>query len=215
MKKLTLIFSFCLVAIFAQAQQATEATVREMITVTGATNTYIEMMRKSLDNAKKDTTDYMPKEYYDEIMKGMNADSLTSLLIPVYKKNYTEQDLRQVILFYKTVDGKKLANQTSIIIQESNEVLGKWIQGVSKKAMEEMEKKGRNSAYGPSAAEMEMMRIDSLAMAEATAAQAAEDAKAAVIYNTPAGQKAQDEYDKAVAKAYKKRQKALDKIKKQ
>jgi uncharacterized protein len=216
MKKLTLIFSFCLVAIFAQAQQATEATVRELLAATGSAN----MGKKMIDNIfaifRKDMKDNKANSFFERMAAEVNTNTLTEMITPVYQKYYTEQELRAAIDFYKTPDGKKVLERSPLVVQESMEIGQKWGREIAEKVMDRMEKEGlKKGAQEPSEAEIEMMRADSLA-----AAQASEDAAI-----NPAIQKAEDDYNKEVEKvtvafakkmedADKKRQKAIDKAKK-
>ena len=45
--------------------------------------------------------------------------SLIDLLVPVYKKHFSEQDLKDAIEMYKTPIGKKISEKTPIIAQET------------------------------------------------------------------------------------------------
>jgi uncharacterized protein len=220
MKKINLIFSFCLVAIFAQAQQATEATVRELLAATNSA----DMGKKMLDNMfamfRKDMKESKIDSFFERMAAEVNTNTLTEMIIPVYQKYYTEQELRTAIEFYKTPDGKKMIERSPLVMQESMEIGQKWGREIAEKVMDRMEKEGlKKGVEEQGIAEMEMMRADSLAAAQA-------DAEA---ISNPAIQKAEDDYnkeikeieekyqkaaDKAADKAALKRQKAIDKAKK-
>ena len=45
--------------------------------------------------------------------------SFISKMVPVYKNHYSESDLREAILMYKTPIGRKIAEKTPLITQES------------------------------------------------------------------------------------------------
>jgi uncharacterized protein len=218
MQKLTLICFFCLVAIFAQAQQATEATVRELLAPSGA-----NMSKQILDNMFADARKSMRNRDRDPFLDKMaaeceiNVSTLIEILIPVYQKNYTEKELKIVIAFYETPEGKKLLERTPTVNLESVEIAREWATKIADKVMDKMHKEGIKPYHRPepSEAEMEMMRADSLAAAQDTT-----DA------GNPNIQKAEYDYNKEVEKATvafakkmedaeKKRQKALDKAKKQ
>jgi uncharacterized protein len=216
MQKLTLICFFCLVTIFAQAQQATEATVRELLTATGSA----DMGKKMLDNMfamfRKDMKDSKADSFFERMAAEINMNTLVEMIVPVYQKHYTEDELRAVIGFYKTPNGKKMLEKSPLVLQESMEIGQKWGREIAEKVMDRMEKEGlRKGRDEENEVVQAQMTADSLA-----AAQASEDAAI-----NPAIQKAEDDYNKEVEKATvafakkmedadKKRQKAIDKAKK-
>jgi uncharacterized protein len=216
MQKLTLIYSFCLVAIFAQAQQATEATVRELLAATGSA----DMGKKMLDNMfavfRKDMKDSKADSFFERMAAEINMNTLVEMIVPVYQKHYTEDELRAVIGFYKTPNGKKMLEKSPLVMQESMEIGQKWGREIAEKVMDRMEKEGlRKGRDEENEAVQAQMTADSLATA-----QDATDA------SNPAIQKAEYDYNKEIEKATvafakkmedaeKKRQKALDKAKKQ
>ena len=52
--------------------------------------------------------------------------SLIDLLVPVYKKHFSEQDLKDAIEMYKTPIGKKISEKTPIIAQETMQASMQW-----------------------------------------------------------------------------------------
>ncbi len=53
--------------------------------------------------------------------------SLIELLVPVYKKHFSEQDLKDAIEMYKTPIGKKISEKTPIIAKQCKLVCnGEW-----------------------------------------------------------------------------------------
>lgn len=53
-------------------------------------------------------------------------ESLIDLLVPVYKKHFSEQDLKDAIEMYKTPIGKKISEKTPIIAQETMQASMQW-----------------------------------------------------------------------------------------
>ena len=54
----------------------------------------------------------------------------------VYKNHYSESDLREAILMFKTPIGKKIAEKTAIITQESLPISMQWGMEISEKIQE-------------------------------------------------------------------------------
>ena len=59
--------------------------------------------------------------------------SLIDLLVSVYKKHFSEQDLKDAIEMYKTPIGKKISEKTPIIAQETMQASMQWGMELSQK----------------------------------------------------------------------------------
>ena len=59
--------------------------------------------------------------------------SLIDLLVPVYKKHFSEQDLKDAIEMYNTPIGKKISEKTPIIAQETMQASMQWGMELSQK----------------------------------------------------------------------------------
>jgi hypothetical protein len=59
--------------------------------------------------------------------------SLIDLLVTVYKKHFSEQDLKDAIEMYKTPIGKKISEKTPIIAQETMQASMQWGMELSQK----------------------------------------------------------------------------------
>lgn len=64
-------------------------------------------------------------EFEEEFAK-TSIDDLTEMLVPVYKKYMTKEDLKELIEFYETPVGRKFAEYTPIIMQESMQIGQQW-----------------------------------------------------------------------------------------
>lgn len=75
------------------------------------------------------TIDESDKEEFTKDVMG----SLIDLLVPVYKKHFSEQDLKDAIEMYKTPIGKKISEKTPIIAQETMQASMQWGMELSQK----------------------------------------------------------------------------------
>ena len=66
-------------------------------------------------------------------------ESLIDLLVPVYKKHFSEQDLKDAIEMYKTPIGKKISEKTPIIAQETMQASMQWGMELSQKMQKYMQ----------------------------------------------------------------------------
>ncbi len=51
---------------------------------------------------------------------------LTKQLVPLYKKHFTHQDVKELISFYESPIGKKLATKTPILTREAMQMSQTW-----------------------------------------------------------------------------------------
>jgi hypothetical protein len=72
-------------------------------------------------------------EFTNDVMS-----SLIEMLVPVYKKHFTEQDLKDAIELFKTPIGKKISEKSPIIAQESMQASMQWGMELSSKLQKYM-----------------------------------------------------------------------------
>jgi hypothetical protein len=81
------------------------------------------------------------KKFENELLN-TSVDDLVKQFSPVYEKHLTETDLNDIIKFYSTPAGKKLAEKTPILTQESMAAGQVWGQAVGQKVMMKLKEKG-------------------------------------------------------------------------
>ena len=64
--------------------------------------------------------------------------SLIEMLVPIYKKHFTDQDLKDAIDLFKTPIGKKISEKSPIIAQESMQASMQWGMELSTKLQKYM-----------------------------------------------------------------------------
>ena len=72
-------------------------------------------------------------EFTNDVMS-----SLIEMLVPVYQKHFTEQDLKDAINLFKTPIGKKISEKSPIIAQESMQASMQWGMELSTKLQKYM-----------------------------------------------------------------------------
>ena len=77
----------------------------------------------------------LKKEVFD-----VEVAELNKQLIPIYKKHFTQEDVKAIIAFYETPAGKKLAEQTPQITVESMQFTQTWGMGLFSKIQAYLDK---------------------------------------------------------------------------
>jgi len=147
MKKL-IAFTFALLfaASLTQAQESTSysQTLKEMFAVSGTENTYksiIGQMFGMFQQQYPQVDSAMWQELEGEFMQA-SLNDLADMLVPVYQKHLTEEDLKAVIAFYATPTGQKFAQKTPLITQESMQIGQAWGQQIAQDFVKKMEDRG-------------------------------------------------------------------------
>lgn len=140
MKKLLL--SVCLGSslIFSSAafaQTASEQSIKQLIVETGAAEMGTMVFDQLLAQLKAaGATDAQ----IAEVQKEFNVNQLVDLLVPVYQKQFTEEDVKAFLEFYQSPAGKKLVEKQPVIMQESMVIGQQWGMGVAQKIQEILSK---------------------------------------------------------------------------
>jgi len=132
------------VSVSAQSDEEYTTALNEMFKVSGSAETYnaaIDQMFQLFQNQYTDLEDLQWEELKKEF-QGEAYESLKVLLLPVYKKHLTLEDLKGAIAFYKSPAGVNLAKSTPLITQESMLIGQQWGMQIGEKFAEKMKEKG-------------------------------------------------------------------------
>ena len=116
MKKILLLTVFMFVGILHS--QTKKDKVREMLQLTGSAELGIKMMEQMIPTFQKAYPN-VPNDFFSEFMKKVNVTDLQDLIIPIYESRFTEKEIDDFIIFYKSPSRKKLTTQLPDIFKES------------------------------------------------------------------------------------------------
>jgi len=147
MKKSILIL-FVLIAsasTHAQTQSKTyPGTLKKYMEVSGSMTAFKSVVTTMMGSFKSMYSS-VPDEVWAEFTKEFSTtsiDDLVLILAPVYEQQLTESDLNDVIKFYSTPAGKKLAEKTPAIMEGSMTAGQTWGMKVAEKLQTKMKEKG-------------------------------------------------------------------------
>ena len=101
-----------------------EAKIRELMKLTGAADMGKQTMDAMLESFR--ATPNISPEFIERFKKEVDPDEIVELIIPIYDKYLTEQDLDAVIAFYKTPAGRKFISVLPQMLKESLAVGQQW-----------------------------------------------------------------------------------------
>ncbi|MDG2041508.1 MAG: DUF2059 domain-containing protein [Bacteroidia bacterium] len=148
MRKRILTFSlliFLSVTSFSQEDKQYTETLNKMFEVSGTEGSYQAAIKQMFSMFKQQYSN-VEVEIWTDLEKEFSKTSLnelTKMLVPVYSKYMTLEDLNELIKFYNTPTGKKYAKSTPLIMQESMQIGQQW----GMKIGQDFEKKMKDRGY--------------------------------------------------------------------
>jgi len=122
--------------------EAKRADIRKMMELTGSAQLGIQVFNQLLGDFKSSFPQVPPK-FWEEFSKEVSAEELQERLIPVYEKNFTQEDIRGLIQFYQSPLGEKLVKTMPQVLHEAMEIGGQW----GRELGERLRKKLRQGGY--------------------------------------------------------------------
>jgi hypothetical protein len=119
----------------AGAQEtAKQKDIRHLLQITGSGELGTQVMQQMITNMKQ-SFPKVPEAFWTDFMKEVHTNELVDLIVPVYDRNLTQDDVKQLIKFYETPTGKKFVSVLPKITQESMVVGQKWGRELAQKVV--------------------------------------------------------------------------------
>jgi hypothetical protein len=130
-------------ALMAQSSPAEkkEANIRKLLTLTDAKGVFKHAIDTQISAAKTNGIRIPPK-FWDEVMKAIDPDKFIELLIPIYDKHFSDEEIEGLIAFYETPLGKRLISELPPIMTESAAVGDKYGQEIANQVIQKMKAEG-------------------------------------------------------------------------
>lgn len=146
MKKIifTIFFSFSVLFSFGQVEPAYKNKVKLLMQVSGGKDAYdsaILQMFTMFSQQYPDVPERFWTEFKDEFIN-ISTDELVTLISPVYARHLTSKDLDEIIAFYQSPAGKKLASSQGAITAESMSLGQDWGAILGEKVLKKLKEKG-------------------------------------------------------------------------
>ena len=128
---------------------AQEADLRELLKLTGATDALAAQLSQMADHLKPLVESSIPpgprrheiaEAFTRKFRARANSESMTELMIPVFAKYLSDDDVKSLIRFYRTPAGQRLLKVMPEMMKESGEAGREWGTKVATDVVEEMAK---------------------------------------------------------------------------
>ncbi len=119
-----------------------EEKIIEMMDLSGATTQFELIIDQMVDMYQRNERGRVKEGFWEELKAEMKKDGfkeLYDILIPVYKKHLTEEEVDAAIAFYSTEAGRSLVEKMPLITQESMQAGAQWGARLGEKIARKME----------------------------------------------------------------------------
>jgi len=147
MKKIFLIIVLFVsvgVSAFGQTDSKYRQTLKKMFEVSGSEESYQTAIKQLFTMYKQQYPNVDPSMWddFEKEFTVVSIKELTEMLVPVYSKYLSIDDLQDLIKFYETPVGKKFAKSTPPIMQESMQIGQQWGMKMAQDFQKKMKEKG-------------------------------------------------------------------------
>ncbi|WP_319478563.1 DUF2059 domain-containing protein [Marispirochaeta aestuarii] len=125
MKKSIVILLFSLLSFASLFGQSKEDDIVRLMEMTGSADMGIQVMQNMIVQFKQILPE-VPEDYWDQFMARVNPEDMIDLIVPIYDKHFTHEEITDIISFYETPTGKKLIQEMPAISQESMSAGQAW-----------------------------------------------------------------------------------------
>jgi uncharacterized protein len=118
-----------------------EQEVRKMLQLTGAANLGINVSNNMMA-ALKPSFPAVPEEFWVEFQKELKPSELVEIIIPIYEKNFTLEEIRAANAFYSTPEGRSIIQKMPTAMNQAMVAGQKWGQAVAERAVQRLKDRG-------------------------------------------------------------------------
>ena len=149
MSRVLLCITLLLSSYLLSAQETTASTaetpkiknIRKMLMLTGSGKLGIQMMESMIASFKSHYSN-VDSSFWNDFMKEVRPEDLVNMVIPVYDRNFTAEEIEGMIVFYSSPIGQKVLAKLPVVMQESMQIGQAWGQELGKKVLQKLQQKG-------------------------------------------------------------------------
>lgn len=114
-----------------------EDRVRYLIELSGGADMGV-MVFENMMMSFRDTFPDVPGEFWDGMVDVVETDDLMDILVPIYRKHFTAEDVDGLIRFYESPLGRKLIERQPDMTRESMVAGEEWGGTIARKVIDMM-----------------------------------------------------------------------------
>lgn len=115
----------------------TRAKIEELLEITNASELNAQIMEGIITQFRQAALD-VPDEWWDRFIAKVDFDELNELVIPIYARNFTDEELDGIIDFYRTPVGQSVLAKMPTVVEESLGIGQQWGIGLAQEVLDEL-----------------------------------------------------------------------------
>jgi hypothetical protein len=84
----------------------------------------------------------VPQQFWTDMRTELTAAGMVELVVPLYAKHFTDEEIRQLVAFYRSPVGQKLVREQPALLQEGIAAGQVWGQQATARVMLRLKEKG-------------------------------------------------------------------------
>ena len=142
---LALVLGLGLGPVYAQDEGTTkQADIKKLLNITGASKTGLRVFSQVIGMFQRAHSE-VPEQVWMEMFSEAESrvdDFVTEMLVPIYARHLTHEDIQGLIAFYETPAGRKLLTVMPQMHQESRQAGEIWGREFARTVQERLAEKG-------------------------------------------------------------------------
>ena len=119
------------------------ADIKRLMEMTDVSNLGMQIMNRMIFTMKQGRSETHEK-FWTDFMAEVNPNDLIDMIIPIYDKYFTHEEIEQLIAFHESPIGKKMIKVQPQIMMESMAAGEEWGKKLVQKAMEKLREEGHH-----------------------------------------------------------------------
>jgi hypothetical protein len=127
---------------------AKQADIRKLLVLTGSAQIGAQVMTQMMASLKQ-AMPQVPERFWHDFQNEVKTDELRELIVPIYDKHLSHDDVKNLIKFYETPTGKHFISEMPGITQESITAGQAWGQAIGRRVMEKLQQESAAQKNAP------------------------------------------------------------------
>ncbi len=142
--KLFLLATLMTLSFYTTAQDSDfDKDIMKLLSVNGSKQVMEPMINQMIGQFRRMKTE-VPADFWTLLKLDLTADltELNQKMVPVYKKHFTQEEVKGLIEFYESPLGQSLTTKTPQIMMESMQIGQQWGMEIGAKVQQKLKEKG-------------------------------------------------------------------------
>jgi hypothetical protein len=136
---------------------STRDSIIELLGITGSYQLGLQAMGQAMNAFKNGLNNILPKDkkipdevwrnVVDEFKNELDNEGFYNLVVPIYEKYLTADDIKEIIAFYKSSVGRKFMGVAPNIMREAGQAGQEWAKKAMQRMIPRIEKRLREMGY--------------------------------------------------------------------